>query len=94
METYPDLKAAPFPTGLYGTKDGRSQRWRKVPFQTLLIAVTLIVTYCAYSLVFGDGRNQVWQWKLEGDSGETGGVYGSSQGGQYLLGVGKADITG
>lgn len=91
---------------LYESKAGPSaeQEWsREVPrwrrniqalVKTIAIIAALAVGYVAFVHMKLDGQKYSWFWDLDDSYGAQAGVHASSKGSQYLLGVGKADITG
>ncbi|CAG8976308.1 hypothetical protein HYALB_00005714 [Hymenoscyphus albidus] len=62
--------------------------------KVLSVFVMLVFIYGLYSLFFGYRAGNVWTWKAYDGGYEEYGDTGGSVGSKYLLGVGKADITG
>ena len=58
--------------------------------KALSIVAVMLLTYAVLREMFLDKKRQVWVWKFHDKTAQN----GSSKGSQYLLGVGKADITG
>lgn len=92
---------------LYKSKADPSiqQEWpREAPrwprnIQTLVKTVTIVALlaggYVAFLHTRLDKQRYSWFWDLEEDGyGTQAGAHATSKGSQYLLGVGKADITG
>jgi len=59
-------------------------------FKAMCCALIVVLGYIAFLGLSRDGSKQLWAWKL---GGNTNGEH-QAGGSQYLLGVGKADITG
>jgi neutral ceramidase len=92
MEDTQDLKAGPLEEKPRFTE---TQRWRGRINLRLVFALVLIFLACVTFLKAPpDNAWGSWGWDLyeDGDGGEA--HHESSKGSKYLLGVGKADITG
>ncbi len=86
---------------VYDQKAGPSQaqtrsaqaasRWRRQIFMAALIVAVLILGYVVRQSHYDEISS--WFWRLNGQNREAKG-HETSRGSQYLLGVGKADITG
>lgn len=83
-----DLKAGP---SVSSVQSLRRKLWQR-SFQVSCIFLVLLLGYTTLTKLVQNGEKQLWKW---GDSGsEDNGQEKSSKGSKYLLGVGKADITG
>jgi hypothetical protein len=74
----------------------KSSKWRGLVgslIKALSIGAVLLLGYAAFTDSFLHKR-QGWFWKFQGSQDDKPGQYGNSKGSRYLLGVGKADITG
>ncbi|QSZ31657.1 hypothetical protein DSL72_001224 [Monilinia vaccinii-corymbosi] len=97
MEQDSEVKAGPF--DLDRREPSRNSFSRRRFVNTVVVAFAIVLLLCSYSQGFGGFlRKGVWTWKGD-DYGSDGqeqqdGSGGTSKGSQYLLGVGKADITG
>ncbi|RDL37943.1 uncharacterized protein BP5553_05376 [Venustampulla echinocandica] len=88
-----DLALAPLKLRTQGSPKAR--RWFRdfiAAFSTITILIFLGYTTAEH--IFGDRSRSTWFWRLHDSQSENDGQKGSSRGSQYLLGVGKADITG
>ncbi|TAQ83734.1 hypothetical protein B7494_g7939 [Chlorociboria aeruginascens] len=68
----------------------RERRW-SWQVKTLTVGIFMVLGYASYLRLFQYNKKQAWAWGL---NGQNGGDRQSSKGSQYMLGVGKADITG
>jgi neutral ceramidase len=82
------LKAGPSDASL---RPRRPSQWQR-SVQILFIFLLLVLGYVTFTNLFNNGEGQVWKWNNSGN--EDGGRGKGLKGSQYLLGVGKADITG
>ena len=62
--------------------------------RSLSVLVIFLLGYAALIGLSPDKKWKVWDWNLQGSQDDKTGHYDDSDGSQYLLGVGKADITG
>jgi neutral ceramidase len=84
-----DQKAGPSQARPSWTKE--TSKWRRQTVKAVVVVTALLLGYMVYRS--HSGAKSSWSWKLNGQDGD-GKEHGSSKGSQYLLGVGKADITG
>lgn len=72
-------------------------RWRRnigAILKALAIGAVLALVYVAFVHTRLDKQTHSWFWDLDDSYGAQAGEQATSKGSQYLLGVGKADITG
>jgi neutral ceramidase len=90
MEKYQSLQSgssAASPQQL-GWKQGRL-------LKAICCAVIVALGYFAFIQLYSGGSAQSWVWKFTGSkTGSHGAASQNESGSLYLLGVGKADITG
>ncbi|ESZ97560.1 neutral/alkaline non-lysosomal ceramidase [Sclerotinia borealis F-4128] len=91
MEQDPEMKAGPFDLDRREPRRNSfySRRFVMNAVGVILVAAFLLFSYSTFT--GGSLRKEFWIWKDE-DYGQQQDV--SSKGSQYLLGIGKADITG
>lgn len=87
MNRAQDLKAGPSDNTF---QRRRPSQWQR-SIQILCIFLVLLLGYATLRNFLPLGEGRLWNWNLLGE--ESVGRK-SSKGTQYLLGVGKADITG
>jgi neutral ceramidase len=88
MDQILDQKAGPSQSHPSWTQE--SSRWRRQIVKATAL-ITALVLGCMAFVRLSYRLESAWFWELAGQGGDE---YGSSKGSQYLLGVGKADITG
>jgi neutral ceramidase len=86
---------------LHDSKAGPSQhpprrnqhkpRWRRQPLKAIALVAALALGYLAVVRLYVLGFESSWLWKSHDSNGKE---RVSAKGSRYLLGVGKADITG
>jgi neutral ceramidase len=72
-------------------------RWRRnlqALVKTIAIVTILAVGYVAFVHTKVDRQRYSWFWDLDDSYGAQAGAHATTKGSKYLLGVGKADITG
>lgn len=99
MDQLPDFRKAGLSETLpHWTQGGRQSKWLRQAgaiSKALLIALVLILGgYTVLKNLFLVEERLDQGWKLHDGLGGNLGDFKSSKGSQYLLGVGKADITG
>jgi neutral ceramidase len=67
-------------------------RWQCQIIKAAVLVTALVLGYIAFMRLSHRAKS-TWFWRLAGQGGDWN-EHGSSNGSQYLLGVGKADITG
>ena len=87
MNQAQDLKAGP---SIASIRPRRASSWQR-SIQAICIFLALLLGYSTFTEISKGGQGLIWKWTY---GGEKNGQEQSSKGSQYLLGVGKADITG
>jgi neutral ceramidase len=67
--------------------------WRRQTLKAIAFVAALALGYLAFVRLYHDGLESNWLWRTTSQDG-NGKDGGNGKGSQYLLGVGKADITG
>ncbi|KAI9642930.1 hypothetical protein NHQ30_008664 [Ciborinia camelliae] len=98
MEQVPETKAGPFDLN---RREPRRNSFNFHRFARNVVGSTLLIACLLYSYIFWferftgrSLRKEFWPWKDEDYESNRQEQDGSWKGSQYLLGVGKADITG
>jgi len=95
MDAFQDLKAGPSEVQSRWAPENRKWKRQVVALVKALSIVTfLVLAYAAFSYLFLANGRQLWAWELLGSQNGNAGQQENSKGNRYLLGVGKADITG
>lgn len=97
MDAALDQKAGPSTFRLHGKSEGDERRWsQKTSIRAKLSAILFIIFIVSATLLNARGNRYAdWTWKSHGSGPASTGVdFDTLKGSQYLLGVGKADITG
>lgn len=91
MEEHHDSKAGPSQPQPRWMQ--RTSRWQRQAVKAIALVVVVTLGYIAFVRLSNDGFEANWLWRTTSQAG-YGNKHGSSKGSQYLVGVGKADITG
>ena len=91
MNLFQDVKAGPSSTRPQWTREAsKSQRL----FKALAVVIVFSLGCFSFVQLFLDKQKTIWFWEKEGNPKGNDWHHESSKRTQYLLGVGKADITG
>jgi neutral ceramidase len=71
----------------------QASRWRLQAIKATVLVAAVVLGYMAFVRLYHGGLEVNWLWRTINQDGNRN-EHESAKGNQYLLGVGKADITG